>query len=169
MSGTPSAESVVLHTWYNNHHYWLLNVIRRRVGCVTTAEDLAHDVFVRLMGKTLPAPLLEPRAYLARVAHGLVVDRQRRQRVEQAWLASLSVLSEQEAPSPESQVIIIDTLTRIDALLHQLAPRPRQVFLMSRLEGIAYQDIAQTLDVSLSTVQKDMAQALRHCYQVLMG
>ena len=57
----------------------------------------------------------------------------------------------------------------IDALLDGLKPRTRRVFLLSRLEGKSYPAIARQLQVSLSTVEKDMAQALRHCYQVLMG
>ena len=37
-------------------------------------------------------------------------------------------------------------------------------FLLSRLEGLSYKEIAERLAVSLSSVEKYMASAIRHCY-----
>ena len=154
---------------YRDHHSWLRSWLNRRMGCRESAGDLSHDVFVRLLGRSEATHIDDPRAYLARVAHGLVIDRYRRRRVEAACLDALATLPEALMPSPEDQLIIIDALARIDALLDQLKPRTRQIFLMSRLEGLGYDEIAAQLDVSRSTVQKDLALALRHCYHVLMG
>lgn len=155
---------------YNDHHRWLLGVLWRRLGCFSTAEDMSHDVFVRLLGKSDLPQFREPRAYLASVANGMIIDRHRRKQIEQAWLEVLELqASEETMPSAEQQAMVIDALTQIDALLDKLNPRVRQVFIMSRLEGLGYAQIAERLNVSLSTVQKDMTQALRHCYQVLMG
>ncbi len=64
--------------------------------------------------------------------------------------------------------MILDALARMNALLDGLKPRARRVFLLSRLEGLPYTGIGVRLGVSLSTVAKDMALALRHCYQLLM-
>lgn len=154
---------------YFDHGQWLRATLYRRLRCAETASDLTHDVFLRLLGRTELPRFDEPRAYLARIAHGLVVDHRRRESVERAWLETLAVLPEASMPSPEQQLLIIDALARIDALLDGLKPRVRQVFLLSRLEEMSYPAIADQLGVSLSTVEKDMAQALRHCYQLLMG
>ena len=153
---------------YQSHHSWLLGWLRRRAGCHDTASDLAQDVFVRLLGRSSIPPFKEPRAYLAKIAHGLLVDQRRRNAINQAWLDTLANTGIKEAPSPEEHEIIIDTLTRIDALLDGLKPRGREAFLMSRLEGMSYPAIAKALGVSLSTVEKDIAKALRHCYNALM-
>jgi len=143
-------------------------MLRRRSGCSHTAADLTQDIFVRLLVKPDLSPMDEPRAYLARIAHGLLIDHHRRQTLEKAWLDTLKNLPENEAPSPDEQLIIIEALARIDTLLHGLKPRVRKVFLLSRLEGKSYPEIAAQVGASLSTVEKDMALALRHCYQVLM-
>lgn len=153
---------------YLDHGGWLRGLLCRRVSCAETAADLAQDVFVRLLGRAELPELDEPRAYLARIAHGLIIDHHRRRAVERAWLETLAVLPDTVAPSPEEQLLIVDALARIDALLAGLKPRVRQVFLLSRLEGMSYPAIAAQLSVSLSTVEKDMAQALRHCYRMLM-
>jgi len=157
-----------LETLYLDHVQWLRALLQRRLRCSATAADLAQDVFVRLLSKPTLPPLQEPRAYLARIAHGLLIDHRRRQALEQAWLQTLAALPQDFAPSPEEQVQIIDALARIDALLEGLRPRVRETFLLSRLEGLSHPAIAARLGVSLSTVEKDMACALRHCYRLLM-
>lgn len=168
MSAAEPISDSQIHLLYADHRSWLRDLLYRRLRCSETAADLSQDVFVRLLGRPLPV-LLEPRAYLARIAHGLVVDHHRRRDVERAWLETLAALPDAVTPSLEEQMLIVDALARIDALLDGLKPRVRQVFLLSRLEEMSYPAIATQLDVSLSTVEKDMAQALRHCYRILMG
>ncbi|MEM7561459.1 MAG: sigma-70 family RNA polymerase sigma factor [Pseudomonadota bacterium] len=152
---------------YESHHSWLINWLRRRTGCQHAASDLTQDVFVRLLGRNSIPIVREPRAFLARIARGLLIDQRRRENIHQCWLESLAHNSPQYAPSTEEQEIIIDTLVRIDALLGGLKPRCREAFLLSRLEGLSYPAIAERLGVSLSTIEKDIAQALRHCFLAL--
>ncbi len=164
-----SRSADALDSLYSDHLGWLRALLYRRLRCPETAADLSQDVFVRLLGRSALPALDEPRAYLARIAHGLVIDHRRRETVERAWLDTLAALPEVAVPSPEEQWLIVDALARIDALLDGLKPRVRQVFLLSRLEELSHPAIAARLGVSLSTVEKDMAQALRHCYRALMG
>jgi RNA polymerase sigma factor (sigma-70 family) len=164
-----SAAEPTLDRLYTRHSHWLKAVVYRRVGCAETSADLVQDVFMRLLGKAAMPVMDEPRAYLARIAHGLLIDFRRRQALERTWLESLRSLPEADMPSPEEHLQSVEALARIDALLDGLNPRVRRVFLLSRLEGRSYPLIAAQLNVSLSTVEKDMAQALRHCYRVLMG
>lgn len=162
---TPTAPHVDIRTLYIDHHAWLLSWLRKRLRHGDNAADLAHDTFVHILGK--PERLQElrqPRAWLSTVAHGLLVDRVRRQRVERAYLQAIAHLPDAEVPSPESQLILLETLARVDALLDGLLPKVRMAFLMSRLEGLSYKQIAERLAVSLSSVEKYMASAIRHCY-----
>ncbi|MBF5055124.1 ECF subfamily RNA polymerase sigma-24 factor [Alcanivorax sp. 521-1] len=158
-----------VQTLYTDHGGWLRALLYRRLGCPDTAADLSQDVFVRLLLKPAGTSPREPRAFLARIAHGLVVDHHRRRAVEQAWRDTLAALPADHQPSPEAHWEIVDALARLDALLEHLRPRARTVFLLAKLDGLTYPAIAERLSVSLSTVEKDMALALRHCYRVLMG
>ena len=164
-SSTPPAPHADIRALYIDHHAWLLGWLRKRLHHGDSAADLAQDTFVHILGK--PERLQElrqPRAWLSTVAHGLLVDRVRRQRVERAYLEAIAHLPEAEVPSPESQLILLQTLARVDALLDGLRPKVRMAFLMSRLEGLSYKEIAERLAISLSSVEKYMATAIRHCY-----
>ncbi|QLF94937.1 sigma-70 family RNA polymerase sigma factor [Pseudomonas sp. ABC1] len=162
-----STDKADVQTLYHDHHAWLLSWLRRRLHSHDSAPDLAHDTFLyALIRPEQTAHIREPRAWLRTIAHGLMIDQVRRRKLEQAYLASLAQCPEAEAPSPETRLLILETLAQIDALLDGMPSKVRSAFLLSRLEGMGYREIAQHLDVSISSVEKYMASAIRHCYLV---
>ena len=157
-----------LSALYGDHHHWLQGWLRHKLGCGADAADVAHDTFVRLLQRRdrPQAALRTPRAYLTRIAQGLVIDHYRRRDVEQAYALALAVHPEPASPSPEARLLIIETLLRLDTALDALKPRARQAFLLAQLDGLAGPAIAARLDVSLATVERDLASAWRACYRV---
>lgn len=156
-----------VHALYSEHHGWLQTWLRKKLGNSFDAADLAHDTFIRVLGKPRELDLVrEPRAWLTSIARGLVVDRVRRLAVERACYDAIASLPEPEVMGPESRLILIETLVSIDALLDGLQPKARCAFLLSRLEDMSYPAIAAHMAVSLSSVEKYMATALRHCYEM---
>ena len=163
----PAAEFVPPHevqTLYSNHHGWLQGWLRRKLGCPHNAADLAQDTFVRVLGKKEPVAAAEPRAYLATIANGLVVDFHRRRALERAYLETLAALPEPQSPSLEERAIVLEALSAIDAMLDGMKPAIRQAFILSQLEGLTYAQIAQRLQVTVRTVNNYMLKALEHCY-----
>lgn len=152
---------------YRGHHSWLRGWLFKRLECHHQAADLAQDTFLRLLGRDTLNGLREPRAFLATVAKGLVVDHYRRLSLERAWLDSLAALPEPEAPSAEARVLVLETLVEIDRMLDGLKPKVRSAFLLSQLDGLTYPQIAEQLGISLSSVQQYMTLAFGHCYRVL--
>lgn len=151
---------------YSDHHPWLQGWLRRKLGNAFDAADIAQDVFLRLLARRQPLHLAEPRAYLSTIARGLVVDHWRRRELEQAWLETLAALPEAEVPSPENRLVFLEALLAIDRLLDSLKPAVRQAFLLAQLEGLTCPQIAARLGVSLATVERYIAQALRRCYEL---
>ena len=168
MSGIEVAGSKdVVGVLYDEHRGWLVGWLRGKLGCAHSAADLAQDTFVRILGKRdALAEVREPRAYLTTIARSLLIDSYRRAAIERAYLDALAGLPEQESPSPEDRLLLLEALVRIDVMLDGLSAKARQAFLLSRLDGLPYTEIALQLGVSLSSVEKYMAQAVRHCYQM---
>jgi len=149
---------------YVHHHGWLRGWLQRKLGDACEAADLAHDTFVRLMGsRRLSALNDEPRALITHIAKGLLVDHWRRRQVQQAYLETLAHLPEPQAPSPETELIVVETLLRIDAMLRGLPARTRQAFLMAQLDGLTLQQIADQTGSTLITVRRDIQRALVGC------
>lgn len=159
---TPASQQTI-QSLYSEHHSWLQRWLCRRLGDGFDAADLAHDVFLRLLSRPFHADFREPRAYLSTVARNLVVEHWRRRELERAWLETLATMPEPETPSPETQLILLEALMQIDHMLDQLKPKVRTAFLLAQLEGLTCPQIAVKMAVSLSTVERYIAAALRHC------
>ncbi|MEM9439387.1 MAG: sigma-70 family RNA polymerase sigma factor [Pseudomonadota bacterium] len=151
---------------FRSYHSWLVKRLTHRLGCREKAADLAQDTFLRLLGVPARTHPRRPKALLGTIARGLVIDSLRRAMLERLYLESLARLPEVRAQSSEEIVAAVETLNRISRVLDGLGQRPRAVFLLARIDGLSYPLIANRLNVSLSTVEKDMALALRHCYSV---
>ena len=167
-SAVPATEFAVqqIHILYIDHHGWLYNWLRHKLGNACDAADIAQDTFMRILTRQQPVRLNEPRAYLSTIAQGLVIDHWRRRELERAWLETLASLPAPEAPAPETRLIFLEALIEIDRLLDSLRPRVRTVFLLAQLDGLTCPQIAERLGVSLSTVERYITQALRGCYKL---
>ncbi|EOA03048.1 ECF family sigma factor [Herbaspirillum frisingense GSF30] len=154
---------------YTGHHQWLLGWLRRRTHDAELAADLAQDTFVRVMVSRRSFYLEEVRALLATIARGLVIDHFRRCALEASFLEMLAQLPPEHLPSPEAQLLVLETLNEIDAMLAALPAKVRSAFLLSQLDGLGYAEIAERLQVSLSSVQQYMKRAFTACYSVQYG
>ncbi|AKT29044.1 sigma-70 family RNA polymerase sigma factor [Pseudomonas syringae pv. actinidiae] len=126
---------------YVDHHSWLQNWLRKKLGCSQRAADLAHDAFVRILTLTEPLNLKEPRAFLATTATRLLIDGARRRKVERAYLDALALHADEASiPSPEAIHAALQILERIARLLEGLPEKPRQAFLLHRLDGLTYSE-----------------------------
>jgi RNA polymerase sigma-70 factor (ECF subfamily) len=155
MSSADQPLNQQIHTLYSEHHGWLQGWLQRKLGNRCDAADLAHDTFLRLLTRQVVKPWgSEPRALLTHIAKGLVIDRWRRQDIERAYLETIAHLPTAEVPSPETRLLILETLMRIEALLRELPAITRETFLLSQIEGLTYNQIAARLNVSLITVKQ---------------
>lgn len=165
---SPGYSASPIEALYKNHHAWLQSWLRRRLGNAGDAADLAHDTFIRLMVSPRNVDAAdEPRAFLTHVAKGLVVDLWRRREIERAYLETLLSLPELHAPSPETQLQVIEALVQIDRLLAGLAPQTRQVFLLAQLDGLTLQQISDQVAMPVITVRRHIHKALVLCLEAV--
>lgn len=159
-----TSDASVLSALYEEHHLWLRHWLRRKLGCSEVAADLAQETFMRLISR--PRVLdSNPgvKAFLSTIAKGLCIDFWRRQEIEQAWLEALAAHPEITVSSPETHLLMIEALARVDAMLRSLPTKVTTAFLLSQLEGLTYREIADHLGVSDRMVKKYMAQAMLQC------
>lgn len=84
---------------------------------------------------------------------------QLRYRKLRAWLSFRSPETLVDLRSVTLDIEAGDHLRRFYALLDRLPPRDRLVFLLRRVESMTVQEIAMTMDISISTVKRSMTRA----------
>jgi RNA polymerase sigma factor (sigma-70 family) len=146
----------------------LRRYFERRLPDPTEAEDLAQEVLLRLTARQ--ATDADPRktltSYIFLTARSVLMDKLRRDRVrERGAHCELENAGHMEVPSAERVYSGQEQIERVSQLMAGLTPRVREVFMMHRVEGLAYSDIARALGISVSTVEKHMIAALRFLLQ----
>lgn len=102
--------------------------------------------------------------YLLRCAGNLAIDHLRSEGSrERAAEAVLPVDAAAMAQAPEQAVEVDHDLQRIEAALRALPERTRQIFLLNRIHGCKYGEIAKAMQLSQSAVEKHMMRALEAC------
>ncbi|KAA8735665.1 sigma-70 family RNA polymerase sigma factor [Acinetobacter qingfengensis] len=156
--------------WFNQmyiaHHGTLLNWFKQKLQHQHQAEDLSHEVFYRILKHEQFQKIQEPKAWLLGIAKHVVIDFWRKQQIERLYLETLSEMPEQFYPSVEQELSIRESLYQVHCILEQLPARTAKVFLLSQLDGLNYVDIATELNISESTVKRDMKTAFLACIQL---
>lgn len=120
--------------------------------------DLVQESFRRLLGAATRVE--RPEAYLSRIASNLVRDRASAAARHQE-AAHESYDDEAVAgPDPHQQLEARDTVARLEEALTTLKPKTREIFLMHRLDGFSYAEIAEAKGMSIKGVEKQIAKAL---------
>ncbi|WP_426807816.1 sigma-70 family RNA polymerase sigma factor [Pseudomonas sp. WOUb67] len=159
---------VILRRLFGEHHSWLRERLRARLGCPDDAADMASETFAQIVAMPTPHTIREPRALLTTIAKRLMYDTWRRRDLERAYLEALAAQPEPVAPSPQERLLVLETLEAIDRMLDGLSPRARTAFLCSQLDGMKYADIAEQLGVSTIRVRQYVAKGIMLCCRTLV-
>ena len=136
----------------------------KRIGDPAEAEDLTQDLMVRLAAKADLDRIENVEAFLFTMAANLLRDRGRRRRTAARMLAEMETSRAEnfEVLSPERVLVGREALHNLLKAQGQLDPRVRHVFILHRLEGMKYADIARLYGLSVSSIEKDIIKALAH-------
>lgn len=144
-----------------------------RCGNAAEAEDLIQELWLKLAGAT--GPVVEPLAYLYRMADNLVLDKrrsaQRRERRDDAWqgLVGGGLGGALDAPSAEQSLIGRDQLRHVEQELAALGTRTANILKRYRVDGIGQRDIAAEHGISISAVEKHLQKAYRALLEIRAG
>ena len=152
------------------HEAALRRFLTRRVGSVL-AEDLRHDIYVRVLEAAEIQRPTSPKAFLFKAARNLLIDRARRDRIVSIEsvedLDGLNVLLDEA--SPDRTLSGRQQLQKVSIILGRMSQKSRDVLLLRRIEGLSQKEVAQRLSITEAAVEKHVYRALRTLANALFG
>ncbi|TRW17214.1 RNA polymerase sigma factor [Glacieibacterium frigidum] len=142
----------------------LIQYFRRKTRDQTEIEDLVQDVFLRIAARRSGEAVENLAGYVFQTAASVLADRHRRRTVRHAD-AHVEFDTERHGSTDFDAVRILEarqSLQKAVAALQSLPERTRTIFVLRRLEGHAYRDIASQFGISVSAVEKHMVRAVQH-------
>jgi len=157
-AGDQGAFETIFRTHYANLAEYAKGLVRSR----DAAEDVVQEVFVALWTQrerlTSPDNLL---AYLYRSVRNRGLNFLRHQRLVIGWQSRQADLDPPEAPPADRETERAEINQAIKQAAAGLSPRCREVFELSRERGLTYPQIAESLGISIKTVETLMSRALK--------
>lgn len=148
------------------YHAELHRFLMRRLRSVQHAQDLAQEAYLRLLRVERAELVRQPRAYLYRIAANLVSEFRLREQREPITYDTDALEEAAERASdapPDEQGERAADAQQIEALLAELPPLYRAIFVLRKRDGLSYQEIAAQLEISVHTVKKYLARSLAMC------
>lgn len=138
----------------------LRRLLMRRGRSPDDIDDLMQEAFLRLQTYCEENTVRHTEAFLVRTVLNLSAEMGRRAQVRQIVPDALETLPLVDPTPPPDEILAgRQRLMRLRAGLQRLSPRAREVFLMNRLDGYSYLQIAEQLGISVSMVEKHIARA----------
>jgi RNA polymerase sigma-70 factor (ECF subfamily) len=143
--------------WRKPVRHWLS---RRASVPAAELDDLAQEVFLRLLRYSEKTAVENPLGYLLRIAGNVASEWRERARVakphQQSWLDDLLIEPDAE---PENSACQEGTNECVQAAVDRLPKRQRDVLLLRVNEGLTYKQIAERLGLTQRSVLRDLTRA----------
>jgi RNA polymerase sigma-19 factor, ECF subfamily len=158
------ANGAVLIGWRRRWNRNLMQFLGRRVRSAVEVEDLAQEIYLRLLRAPDLLEVRNPQAYLLRVA-GNVVAEWRRQSPPLEPFAPEEDGAPIDGCLPELVLDAALSQERLNQQLARMSPMMRAVVLLRLRDEHSYKRIAQELDLTLRQVRRYLARG----YECLRG
>jgi len=157
MSQVRSGVGEMLGVLFDRYQMPLFNFFYKLTGNRTMSEDLVQEVFFRILKyRQSYRPGTPFRAWMYQIARNTRVDFFRKQRPEVSWEPEMEPVVMPGDSAQQKQET--DMLYR--ALL-QMPEEKKEVLILSRFQGLKYEEIAQLLGCEVNTVKTKVHRALQ--------
>ena len=150
---------------FDTHFTGVRNYIYYRSGDQDLATDVAQEALITLWEKKSGLVNGNIKALLYKIAGDILISQLRKRNVAMRYKAKN--IDEQFNESPDELLQYKELLRNYERALEALPEKQRTVFLLSRIDGLKYFEIADTLGVSVKAVEKRMKNALEYLRKVI--
>lgn len=147
----------------------LLRFFTLRLKSAPAAEDLVQEIYLRLAALAPDVEVRNPAGYLYKLGSNLMLDRLRGERRSAArdheWRDShhtiLGAEEVSETPRADDAVAARQRLAAIVAIVQELPETTQHVFRLHKFDGLSHAEVAASLGISRSAVEKHVMAVLK--------
>lgn len=158
-NGDEEAFTTLFDQWKNKLYFFVLKISNSQ----QIAEDVVQDVFVKLwLNRAKLNGVDNFNAWLFRIAQNHLISGMRRMALETNILAEIQAKNPIQLENADQALLLKQLEEKIQDAVNSLPHRQKQIYTMTRIEGLKQDEIAKELKLSISTIQNHMTEALKN-------
>jgi RNA polymerase sigma-70 factor (ECF subfamily) len=143
---------------FDLHFDHLRNFMYYKTSDAQLSEDVAQDAFIKLWETRSKVRMATVKTYLFTIANNLAINKLKRNQLKYNFLAQTEL--KQDSQDPQYILEEQEFKTQLESIIASIPDGSREVFLMNRIDGLKYGEIAEMLEISVKAVEKRMSKAL---------
>lgn len=146
---------------FNRYSEKLFNFSFRYLGNKQDAEEVVQNVFFKIWtNRACLKPELSFNAYLIQIGKSIIYKMSRKDQRDADYYQYLQVWKKKYHSDTEEAIQLAELRDQLFRGIDHLPKKRREVFLMSRFEGLSLDEIALRLAISKKTVKNHLTQAM---------
>ena len=153
---------VAFYQLYERYSRRLYGFVLRYIKQEADAEEIVQEVFIKIWETRDKIDVYSSfESFLFTIAYNATISLFRKRAREEKYLEHLKSLQQVEAaPNLIDEIQFNELNDTVQSLLNELTPRQKEVFQLSREQGLAHEEIAKKLNISVNTVKKHISNTL---------
>lgn len=153
---------VAFYNIYERYCKRLYGFVLRYIKQEADAEEIVQEVFIKVWEARAKIDVYSSfESFLFTIAYNATISLFRKRVTEKKYLEHLMSLQQFEnAPDVTNEIHFNELNERLHTLLNELTPRQKEIFQLSREDGLTHEEIAQKLNISVATVKKHISNTL---------
>jgi RNA polymerase sigma-70 factor (ECF subfamily) len=143
---------------FNHWHQQLGDYVYRLTGSLSIAEEIVQEVFVTIWTKReLLHKVDHTGSYIYRLCRNKTLNQLRNTARERVRNAAWIRLSAQSSEQPDQEIFF----RLIEEAISKLPPQQQKAWILSRHEGLMYEEVATQMKLSRETVKRHIQLSVR--------
>ncbi|UZR98824.1 RNA polymerase sigma factor [Chondrinema litorale] len=156
-AGNETAFQKLFHKYYHKIFFYALSYLKIKED----AEEIVHDTFVQIWNtKNGLDDQKSFEGYVRTISRNLIYNQIKKKSYHQLYLDYIKSKKEEASCNTEEQINFAELKQLTNEAFENLPPRRKEIYRLSRIEGLTHQEIAKTLGITVNTVKDQMSKAL---------
>src|SRR5690554_5615611 len=153
---------IAFYQLYERFSRRLYGFVFRYIKLEADTEEIVQEVFIKIWESRRKIDIYTSfESYLFTIAYNATISQFRKKTSEKKYLEHLKSIQQVEnAPDLIDEIQFNELNERVHSLLNEITPRQREIFQLSREQGLTHDEISKKLDISTNTVKKHISNTI---------